>query len=334
MAQYKQPVGYGLSEALPNLSPFPVQAKRAPTTADKGYIPGTLWIYKTANAAYILTSVVNNLATWIEIDNAGGPGVFTTLTSSGNTTLATTGVTVNTFGTTNGATSVAISSGTAGTTMTSTGQILLTSSAALADAIQLTASNANGGVSFDSLLGGFDFSTTGSFTVATATGTIGISADATATTVNLATGAGVKTTTLGSTNTTSTTTVQSGSGALNITSTGGAQTHNSGTGALGISTDAAATAVSVGTGAAAKTVIVGSSTAGSSLALRSPATAGVIISNGTQAPGIFVGTGNPDTVVTAPQGSLFLNVGGSGTGDRLYVNTNGTTGWTNFVSAA
>jgi hypothetical protein len=47
--------------------------------------------------------------------------------------------------------------------------------------------------------------------------------------------------------------------------------------------------------------------------------------------GIYIGSGAP--TVSAAQGSLYLRSDGSGIADRLYVNTNGTTGWTNFVSA-
>ncbi len=48
--------------------------------------------------------------------------------------------------------------------------------------------------------------------------------------------------------------------------------------------------------------------------------------------GVFFGSGAP--TLSAAQGSLYLRSDGSGIADRLYVNTNGTTGWTNFVSAA
>lgn len=48
--------------------------------------------------------------------------------------------------------------------------------------------------------------------------------------------------------------------------------------------------------------------------------------------GIYYGSGAP--TVSAAQGSIYLRSDGSGTSDRLYVNTNGTTGWTNFTSAA
>jgi len=100
-------------------------------------------------------------------------------------------------------------------------------------------------------------------------GTVSLATDATTSTINVGSGAGVKTSTFGSTNSTSATTVQSGSGALNITSTNGALTINSGTGALGISTDASATTVSFATGAAVKTTTLGSTNTTSSTAIKS-----------------------------------------------------------------
>lgn len=48
--------------------------------------------------------------------------------------------------------------------------------------------------------------------------------------------------------------------------------------------------------------------------------------------GIYYGSGAP--TVSAAQGSIYLRSDGSTTATRLYVNTNGTTGWTNFTSAA
>lgn len=43
------------------------------------------------------------------------------------------------------------------------------------------------------------------------------------------------------------------------------------------------------------------------------------------------GTGAPG--MTAPQGSLYMRLDGSGIADRAYVNTDGATAWTNFVTA-
>ena len=47
--------------------------------------------------------------------------------------------------------------------------------------------------------------------------------------------------------------------------------------------------------------------------------------------GIYVGSGAP--TVSAAQGSLYIRTDGSSTSTRLYVNTNGTTGWTNVTTA-
>lgn len=47
--------------------------------------------------------------------------------------------------------------------------------------------------------------------------------------------------------------------------------------------------------------------------------------------GIYFGSGVP--TVSAAQGSLYIRSDGSSTSTRLYVNTNGTTDWTNFTSA-
>jgi hypothetical protein len=47
--------------------------------------------------------------------------------------------------------------------------------------------------------------------------------------------------------------------------------------------------------------------------------------------GIFFGSGAP--TLSAAQGSLYVRTDGSSTSTRLYVNTNGTTGWTNITTA-
>ena len=48
--------------------------------------------------------------------------------------------------------------------------------------------------------------------------------------------------------------------------------------------------------------------------------------------GVFFGSGVP--TITAAQGSLYMRTDGSTTNDRLYVNTNGTTGWTAVTTAS
>lgn len=116
-------------------------------------------------------------------------------------------------------------------------------------------------------------------TIGNATGTSSVAINCGTGGVTVGTSANAHSTTVGSTNSTSSTTVQSGSGALNITSTNGALTINSGTGTLGISTDASATTVNIGTGAAVKTVTIGTTNTTSSTAIRS-GTGNVAINSG------------------------------------------------------
>lgn len=49
-------------------------------------------------------------------------------------------------------------------------------------------------------------------------------------------------------------------------------------------------------------------------------------------PSVTAGTGDP--TFSAPKGTLYVRLDGSGVANRLWINTNGTTGWTNFTSAA
>lgn len=50
-------------------------------------------------------------------------------------------------------------------------------------------------------------------------------------------------------------------------------------------------------------------------------------------PYVIAGTGNPNGVLTATKGSLFLNLTGSSTSTRLFVN-NGTTAWIAVTTAS
>lgn len=47
---------------------------------------------------------------------------------------------------------------------------------------------------------------------------------------------------------------------------------------------------------------------------------------------VTAGTGAP--TFTAPKGTLYINLTGSSTATRMYVNTDAGTTWTNFTSAA
>jgi hypothetical protein len=95
--KYINQVGYGLTSALPVLAPYPINAKRAPLTSDTGYPIGQVWIYGASNAAYILTSIVSNSATWESL--SGGAGSFGSLTVTPGPVSLTGTTTINTTGT-------------------------------------------------------------------------------------------------------------------------------------------------------------------------------------------------------------------------------------------
>lgn len=76
----------------------------------------------------------------------------------------------------------------------------------------------------------------------------------------------------------------------------------------------------------------GAVTANSATAVPAGGTAGAgLLMSSTANLGVFFGSGAP--TLSAAQGSLYIRTDGSSTSTRLYVNTNGTTGWTNITSA-
>jgi hypothetical protein len=102
----------------------------------------------------------------------------------------------------------------------------------------------------------------------------------------------------------------------------GGSIDNTPIGALGRSS-VAATSVSA----------TGAVTANSATAVPAGGTAGAgFLMSSTANLGVFFGSGAP--TLSAAQGSLYLRTDGSSTSTRLYVNTNGTTGWTNVTTAA
>ena len=92
-------------DALTNLPTKPVIAKRVPTTADTGYGLGTIWVDVPDNLSFILTSVVNGLATWTSPATSGaitGTGLIITpgpITLTGTTGINASGAAVTTIGT-------------------------------------------------------------------------------------------------------------------------------------------------------------------------------------------------------------------------------------------
>jgi hypothetical protein len=78
----------------------------------------------------------------------------------------------------------------------------------------------------------------------------------------------------------------------------------------------------------AKTVTVAADTATTAGGNATPA----LVFGTTTGFGVYFGSGAP--TVSAAQGSLYLRSDGSSTSTRLYVNTNGSTTWTNVTTAA
>jgi hypothetical protein len=199
-------VGYGLDNALQSLAPQPIIAQRAPTTSDSAEI-GTIWVYEPTNQAYILTSIVNALATW-ELISQGGSGTFCDLTVTG--TCGATNIQGGAFGVTiDSNTGTAIDIGT-----TNAADIGIGAGGATAQEISIL-----GGDTASAVLISADGA--GDVTILTgATGTVNINGtgNTVANTLNLGTGAAAKTVALGSLNTTSSTAIQSGTGGISLSS--------------------------------------------------------------------------------------------------------------------
>lgn len=194
--------------------------------------------------------------------NSGTNAINISSDASATTVNLATGGAVKTvsLGSTNGASVTTVDCGTGGANFGATANAHTTIVGSTSGASASTFQSGSGALAVTSA--------NGTLTINSGTGALGISTDASATTLSIGTGGAVKGLTLGSTNSTSASTLQSGSGALNVTATGGALTINSGTGTLSISSDASAATVNIATGGAAKVVTLGSTNGASSLALK------------------------------------------------------------------
>lgn len=104
-------VAYSFNQPLSAIFPNPIVSKRNPLTTDKAQI-GTIWVNKSNNDAWVLTSVVSNSATWSSV--TGGAGAFSDLTVTGNSNIGTSTGSNTVIGNDNGATSVTINAGASG----------------------------------------------------------------------------------------------------------------------------------------------------------------------------------------------------------------------------
>lgn len=284
MAQYINKVGYGLSEALPNLAPFPIQAQRAPTTADKGYAVGTIWIDMPNNDVYVLTSVVNNLATWVGA--GGGAGLFTTLTTTGQINLDTTDAATNVIGNLVGATSLTLLVGTGGFGVDGVGA----SNYAIGDSTTTGIINIGGTSQTGTIQLGL--STVNGQTVAIAAGignsTVEIANDQTGGAVVVGDAMTTGTITLGGTAQTGTLTLGSSSGAQTVVIAGGA-----GASVVQIANAQVAGSVSVGAGMTTGTISIGGTGAQTGNFILAPSTGAqtITLGNNNGAKTINIGNG-------------------------------------------
>lgn len=89
-------------------------------------------------------------------------------------------------------------------------------------------------------------------------------------------------------------------------------------------------------GAATGTSLTVTGALASRSATATPAAASAVpmVVGGSALVGVYFGSGNPNTALTAPQGSLFLSTDGNTTATRLFINSNGTTGWVAITTAS
>lgn len=227
-------IDYGFTQALQQVFPIPIVAKRAPTTSDKAQL-GTLWIQPTntsgtaVNGAWILTSIIANLATWSDVSE--GSGMFTSLTvNPGPTNLSTVGNGAVTIGNSTNTGLIQVSAGSGGVSFLGNGNSITIGTDSAANTVALgsvtngalTTINGGNGTGLGSSAVQIGTAAAGDIQIglATQTGTIRLGTSTAGQTVDIGTGAGANTLVMGSTNTTSATTVQAGTGGLALSAAG------------------------------------------------------------------------------------------------------------------
>lgn len=191
-------IAYSLNQPLSAIFPSPIVSLRSPLSTDKAQI-GTVWVNKTLNDAWVLTSIVSNSATWLGI--GGGAGEFSDLTITGDADIGTAAGSAIVIGNDQGATSVTLNSGTGDINLATNtgGDINISADDVLFVGGTLVNISSTPTISFAT--------DTGAATVNVATGGTGVK------TVNIATGAAANVTTIGTTTAASTLTLKTPTGA-------------------------------------------------------------------------------------------------------------------------
>jgi hypothetical protein len=305
---------------LAALAPYPKKAKRVPTTADKLYPVGQLWVNELTNIAYILTSVVNNSATWQTVSTASSPFNAITVTTGpndieGTTTINTTSNASTSIGNTNSSSGIALLVGTGNFSLDGVASSTYTIGAATTTGTVTIGGTAQ----------------TGNFVLAPSTGagTITLGNANGAKTINIGNGISGNTISVGNGANSSAQVINISAGASAADSTVNILSGNgsAGTQTANILTGTRAGAVNIGTGAAAHTITIGNATASNITNLASPITA---------LPGpvyIYTGAGAPGNGLAVNVGDLYINTTAASAVTRMYIATAVGT-WTNITAAA
>lgn len=81
------PRSLGALQPFVRNNPTNIISPRSPGVHDQALI-GQLWVNTATNGVFILTSIVGGLYNWESLTEGGGTGTFTTLTVTGNATIA------------------------------------------------------------------------------------------------------------------------------------------------------------------------------------------------------------------------------------------------------
>ena len=218
--QYNQ-VGYGLTQPLITLAPYPISALRNPNGSDHAQI-GQLWINRSSNNVYVLTSIVNNVANWQTF--SGGAGIFSSLTvNPGPTSLSTVGNGAVSIGNATNSGAITITVGTGNFALVGAGHTVGLANDAAANLVTLGSLTGGASLTLQSGTAGTLLSTgvTGTITLgqATMTGTItiGRSTAGAGQTINIGVTAAPNLVNVGSTNGAAHTTIQGGTLGITLT---------------------------------------------------------------------------------------------------------------------
>lgn len=327
--QYNQ-VAYGLSQALIGLFPAPIVSNsQSPTSSNLAQI-GTIWINKSANAAFILTSIVSNAATWTDL--SGAAGVFTSLTvNPGPTALSTVGNGAVSIGNSSNTGAITITAGTGNFSLVGAGHTVGIANDAAANLVTVGSTTGAASLTLQAGTGNMALTTsaTGTITVgaATMTGTITIGSSTAGQAINIGTAAGADVITIGNVTALTSLTLNAGTGNMLLaTSATGTITVGSAamTGALTLGLSTAGQIINIGNGVnvGAQTINIASGNSGANSAvniLNGAATAGAqtfnLMASGGQAGFVNIANGAAaNTVVLGSTTGAALTTIQGGTG--------------------